>query len=1114
MNVIKMKKLNLTSFLLWIIILSIFANLNIYANSNLEKGWENPPNEARLRAYWWWLNGNVTKKAITRDVQEMKKKGFGGALICDAGGAEQDGNAPVKQGVEFFSPQWRNMFRHTLTEANRLGLEIGLNIQSGWNLGGPMVTPDDAAKKLVWSETVVKGSGKCEVVLPIPIHRDNFYRDLFVVAYPLKTTEVDLFETKVSSFQKNYPPSNLIDNNTNTFWVSYGEKASEGPKPDKPEYVEFDFKDICKLKKISIIGRPGYGPRSLEISASKNGTEFESCGKFTIDDNKFEHNFDPFISCKSIRILITSAYDPKYPVNPRNVQISEINLFDDKGNNLVRSRRKKPIMNWQEKAMYKTLHFSAPDTTPLLIDYPPEEGEEDTKISSVVDLTKNLDANGVLKWDVPEGNWQVLRFGCTIGNNARVSTCSDNWKGYAIDVLDSGAFIMYWNAVVKPLISDAGEYAGKTLKYLHTDSWEIEAINWTPTLMEEFKKRRGYDMLPYLPVLAGRIVQNREISNRFLHDFRRTLGDLAIDNHYKLFKEFAHKHNLLIHPESGGPHAVPIDAQQCLGYNDIPMSEFWAWSWRHRIGDANRFFCKQPASAAHTYGRKFVAAEGFTTIGPHWQETIWDNLKPSFDKALCEGMNFLVWHAFVCSPEEFGLPGIQYFAGTHFNPNSTWWNWSDAFLLYIDRCQWMLQQGLFVADVCYYYGDHVPNFVQLKASDPADILPGYDYDVITADAIIDRLAVKNGRLTLPDGMNYSVLVLPDRESISLNVLRKIQRLVKDGAIVIGKKPKMATGLSNYPQCDIEVRKISDELWGKEGLTGEQKPANGKVVFNKSTCEVLEFLNISPDFEIIEKEFLSEFDFIHRRDREMEIYFVANRTNQWRKINCAFRVSGKAPELWNPVTGERQFATAYKVLDSKTLMPIEFSPYGSYFILFRESASKNPPRRVDNSYEFKTVFEINPPFIVKFDNNMGAPDEVSFDELSSWTKHTDPGIKYYSGSASYNKKVVIPERMVSKDDAYFIDLGYLRELAEVRVNDKSAGITWSPPFRLNITGMLKPGENKIEIIVINFWPNRIIGDLNLPEERRITKTNIRKFTEDSPLMESGLFGPVKILVRQK
>ena len=353
-----------------------------------------------------------------------------------------------------------------------------------------------------------------------------------------------------------------------------------------------------------------------------------------------------------------------------------------------------PLKNWKQKALQESLQpFSAPDSSPLFAEIPGTPGEQDADVADVLDLTAKLGADGILRWDAPAGDWQVLRFGYTIGDHAYVSTSSEGWSGFAIDVYSATAFQHYWDKIVEPLIADAGPLAGKSLKYLHTDSWEIELANWTPTLRDEFQKRHGYDLTPWLPVLAGRIVNSRAESDRFLFDYRKTLGDLAIDGHYRLFRDNAHQHGLGIHPESGGPHAVPIDAQRCLGWDDAPMSEFWAWSWTHRIGDENRFFVKQPASAAHTYGHKLIFAEGFTTIGPNWQETIWDNLKPTFDKALCEGLNVLVWHAFVNSPDETEIPGQQYFAGTHLNPKVTWWEKSAPFFSYIDRCQWMLQQG-------------------------------------------------------------------------------------------------------------------------------------------------------------------------------------------------------------------------------------------------------------------------------------------------------------------------------------------------------------------------------------------------------------------------------------
>jgi hypothetical protein len=922
------------------------------AQSSLEDCWNDPPNESRLRAYWWWLNGNVTKKSITHDLEEMKAKGFSGAVIFDANGANQGGNNPVPHGPTFFTPAWRNLYKHTLREAHRLGLEISLNIQSGWNLGGPIVKSRDAAKKYVWSETKITGGTRIKQLLPQPKVRDHFYRDTFVVAYLIK---------------------------------------------------------------------PG-------ASASR------------------------------------------------------------------------PLQNWKEKALQASLQpFSAPDSSPLFAEIAATPGEEDARTDGVVDLSGKLGVDGVLRWDAPQGQWQILRFGYTIGDHANVSTCSDGWNGYAIDVYDAGAFERYWDAIVEPLIADAGPLAGRALKYLHTDSWEIELANWTPTLREEFQKRRGYDMRPWLPVLAGRIVNSRDESDRFLADYRKTLGDLAIDNHYRLFRDKAHQHGLMIHPESGGPHAVPIDAQRCLGWDDAPMSEFWAWSWEHRIGDENRFFVKQPASAAHTYGHKLVFAEGFTDIGPNWQESIWSNLKPSFDKALCEGLNVLVWHAFVCSPQETGIPGQQYFAGTHLNPKVTWWGKSQAFFSYIDRCQALLQQGLPFADVLYYYGDHVPNFAQLKKSDPAKILPGYDYDVITEEALLERTSVRDGQIILPDGMNYRILVLPNRNVLSLPVLQKLEELVAAGATIMGQRPAEASGLSDYPKCDETLKGLADDLYG-----------GGGIITNQTSRQVLLGRGLAPDFEWTpadETGAKPEIDFIHRTAPGAEIYFVANRSSNAVALDCAFRVHGLAPELWDAVSGQHRFAVAYAEKDGRTTLPLHFDPCGSTFVVFREAAAKHPPTPDGNWPEWSVLSELSGPWTVHFDPHWGGPKSAQFDQLESWTTRAEPGVKYYSGAAVYRKTFILPKPDGRK---LLVDLGDVRELAEVKVNGRSCGIVWTPPFRADITGAVKAGNNTLEIEVVNFWPNRIIGDQFLPPNKRFTRTNIRQLKKTTHLIESGLLGPVRLL----
>ncbi len=928
------------------------------AASSLESDWKNPPPSARLRAYWWWLNGNVTKESITRDLEQMQAKGFGGALICDADGSSQEGNAHAPHGPTFFTPEWRELYKHTLREANRLGLEMSLNIQSGWNLGGPVVTQEDAAKKYVWSEARLTGGTNTEWHLPAPPFRENFYRDTAVLAYQRKTSTNHL-----------------------------------------------------------------------------------------------------------------------------------------------------PLQNWKQKALQESLQpFSAPNSSALFAELPGSPNDAVAAVADVLDLTAKLGADGILHWAVPPGDWQVLRFGYTIGDHAYVSTSSEGWQGFALDVYSATAFQHYWDAIVEPLIADAGPLAGKALKYLHTDSWEIELANWTPALRAEFQQRRGYDLLPWLPVLAGRIVNSRMESDRFLFDYRRTLGDLAIDHHFKLFSDGAHKHGLQIHPESGGPHAVPIDAQQCLGMDDAPMSEFWAWSWTHRIGDENRFFVKQPASAAHTYGHKLVVAEGFTTIGPHWQETLWDNLQPAFNHACTEGLNLLVWHAFVCSPASAGVPGQQYFAGTHLNPNVTWWEKSAPFFAYINRCQSLLQQGHFAADVCYYYGDHVPNFAQLKRSDPARIQPGYDYDVITADALLDRATVKDGKVWLPDGMNYRVLVLPNHEVISLPVLKKIKELVTAGATVIGPKPSGGETLANYPAVDAEIGKLANELWG--GNVG-----SGRVITNQSAREVLLADGVLPDYEGLDSSG-SSLEYLHRTTDDAEIYFIANRTNSAVSATVALRVNGRAPELWNAVSGEHKFASAYREQAGRTLVPLDFAPCGSWFVIFREPAARHPASAPSNQPSLQPVQAISGAWTVHFDTHWGGPQSAAFGQLVSWTERAEPGIKYYSGTAVYEKTFTLPPRAAdAKPPTLLLDLGSVRELAEVKVNGQSCGIVWSPPFRVDITAAVQPGENNLQIEVVNFWPNRIIGDASLPAAQRLTQTNVRKLTAKTPLIPSGLFGPVALLAEE-
>jgi hypothetical protein len=937
------------------------------AQPQLEDGFRNPPSEARLRCYWWWLNGNVTREAITRDLEEMKAKGFAGAIIVDAGGAEQRGNRQVPAGPRFAGPEWRVLFRHALREADRLGLEMSLNILSGWNLGGPTVKPESAAKHATWSRTQVRGPGRIERVLEAPMSKFGFYRDAAVVAYPLR-----------------------------------------------------------------------------------NGTEL-----------------------------------------PR------------------------PIRQMDLKAIFRESGMSMPPSESLLTDIEARPGEEDTHAGQVVDLTARMDASGRLDWEVPAGEWEILRFGYT-PSGAEVSTSSERWQGLAIDYLDPKAFETYWRDVVAPLVDDAK--SSKSLKYLVTDSWELGGVNWTPALREEFRARRGYDLLPYLPVFAGRLVESRDASNRFLNDLRRTVADLIADRHYKVFAAEAERSGLGIHPESGGPHGAPIDALLDLGIGAFPQMEFWAKAKTHRVRDDERLFVKEAASAAHIYGKRLVAAEGETSIGPQWEESIWDNLKPTFDRAVCEGLNVLVWHTFTCSPKEMGRPGQEYFAGTHFNPNITWWNQSTGFLSYINRVQFLMQQGLFVADVLYYYGDHVPNFVRLKAADPARVLPGYDYDVCNEDVLLHRVSVKDGRLVLPDGMSYRVLVLPDVDVISPAAMRKVRDLIAGGATVVGRVPRHSSGLLG----EEEVAKIAEHL----------------VPAGTQAREILAAKGIQPDFEVDRAGV--QIDYIHRRAGDADIYFVSNQGGSAEALTATFRVAGKAPELWIPETGAIQPLFVYDSAgDGRTKVRLRLDPYGSAMVVFRKPAGEHftsvsgnarvlSGLRVESEtggdYVLGTadggsvrvrvaspppVLPVTGAWTVRFTPGWRAPESTVFNSLSSWTEHSNPGVKYYAGTATYEKNIEIPAEYRQGGGRLELDLGDVREIAEVWLNGTNLGIVWKAPRTVDITRAAKSGANQLRVQVTNLWPNRLIGDQFLPEGERLTKTNITKFTRESPLLPSGLLGPAVI-----
>lgn len=911
-----------------------------------------------IRCWWWWLNGNVTKESITRDLEAMKDKGFSGACIFDAGGHDQRGNAPVPEGPLFGSPAWQELFRHAVKEAGRLGLVLSLNIQSGWNLGAPDVQPQEAAKRITWSETIAETDGRqaYTAALPAPPALRHFYRDIAVLAVPLKDTA-------------------------------------------------------------------------------------------------------------GIR----------------------------------------PIQRLQQKAAFDEVGGSATDTRYLL--------EEDTtnnylahaRRSDVLDLTSYLDSNGTLKWQAPRGRWMIMRFGYTF-NGAVISTSSGGWQGLVIDYMSKQHFTRYWDSHVKPLLDGIGKDAGKVLRYLQTDSWELGGVNWTEDFRREFRNRRGYDLLPYLPVMAGKIIDSRDASNRFLADLRKTISDCIADNHYKVFQEKAAAYGMGIQPESAGPHAGPFDGLKNFGHSEIMMGEFWSPS-PHRPAPHNRFFVKQAASAAHIYGKRLVGAEAFTTIGRHWDDIIWEQMKPSFDHELCAGLNLTLLHTFTSSPAAMGIPGQEYFAGTHFNPNITWWRYADAFFRYMARAQYMMQQGEFVGDVLYYYGDHVPNIARMKEDDPAGALPGYDYDVINEERLL-ALQVRDGKIVLPHGMHYRILVLPSHRVLSLAALRKVRQLVHDGATVIGAPVRRTVSLVRDPGAGEELQQIVRSLWGQDTAAqqGNRPVGKGRVAWGYSAAAWLQQQGVQADCRFEGSADSLSFGYIHHRLQECDYYFISSRQRQACSASVTFRVSGRQPEFWDPVTGAVKPAVAYTQTGGTTTVPVEFAPYGGWFLVFRKPIPSSQNGNASTNFPAITPLDtLKGPWQVSFDTRWGGPAGAEFPELVSWTERPESGIRYYSGAAVYRQEFVYQSRGTAPQ---YLNLGRVADvgIAHVTLNGHDLGVVWAPPYRVAVSGLLKEGKNVLEVTVINSWRNRLVGDGGLPADKRFTHTNIA-IRKEWTLLESGLLGPV-------
>jgi hypothetical protein len=1092
------------------------------------------------------LNGYVDVDRFGWELREWKDKGLSKAFIFECGA--RDPQEIVPAGPAFMSPESVRAIARAIEQADRVGMELGFTTASSWNAGGSWVKPQHASMGLFKSEVAVEGPASFSEILPFPSVPSKapkgpdglpaYYQDIAVLAIP----EPKIVPGYEFIFQLAPPGPHVIER-----VILYN---TESDAPERYGPLHLFAKDFALAVSTTT-------PDAASFTEILRGTLRPAIGaqEFRVQPTPARH----------LRLTILTGHNPKhgqielgefeaYTIDGRNVALEYKPDGTGGGAHLVRyTSAQAERGNWSAENIYDG-ELSGPSGS--WRSGPPAAFIED--VGSIVDLSARMDSAGRLTWDVPPGKWTIMRFVCT-NTGQGLAIPSPNSKGLAIDHFSAEATRMHFEYLIDKLQSVVGPLRNTALTTMYLCSYELRGAVWTPDFIDQFKQRRGYDMTPYLPVLFGAKMASQELTERFEYDYRKTQGDLLVDAFYKTAAEVSHKHGLLLCAEAGGPgpptHNVPVDALKAQGVIDIPRGEFWT--------DLHLWVVKETACASHIYGKTVVDMEAFTGW-THWQHGPFE-LKPFADRAMCEGTNHFTFHTSPHTPRDAGLPGWVYHAGTHFAPSIAWWPKAGAFVDYLARSCYLLQQGLFVADVCYYYGDQAYNFVPPKHVDPS-LGPGYDYDVTNSEVILTRMDVRDGRIALPGGLSYELLVLPEREDMDLDVLTKLEQLIRGGATVVGRKPTRSNGLADHRRRDAEVRTLADKIWGPcDGMTvHEHAYGKGRVIWGRTLRDILQSRGIGPDFSFKGQDDETDFDSIHRREGEIDIYFVSNRNSRWDEAECLFRVHGKAPELWIPDTGQILRPAVYREVSGGTELPLRLAPSGSVFVVFRDKVPEDHLVSVDSKKRRSgpdwpsaieivysegdgknleaTVFEggqyalktargktvqmevaapraaqaIQGPWRVRFPEGWGAPRRATFEKLTSWTEHSDKGIKYFSGVATYETEFDLPPEALDGECRLVLDLGQVSKVADVSLNGKGLGILWKPPYRVDVTEAARSGQNRLVIDVANTWSNRLVGDALSPESERFCRTNVtesrswRVKWEDTPLMVSGLLGPVHLI----
>lgn len=1093
----------------------------------LVEGFKNPPTEAKPWVWWHWLNGNVSRDGIRADLDWMQRIGIGGLHNFDVNFAVP---TVVEEPILYMSEQWKSLYQYAVDYATQHGLKFGIAASPGWSeTGGPWVPPEDGMKKLVWSTLNVQGGIAFDDLLPEPPKvtgpyldltpprelnptpkkaDPTLYRDVAVLAFPVQPASA-LSKPRVSVAGVEVSSAEYLSDGLFSTGVDF-----PPPAVDQPTIIELSYPREERVRSATLflpdMADIYSGARvSATLEVQQDDSTWTSITDIALSTVPSTVSF-PAVSGSKFRVLIapveqtrsnSNGAAPGYDDSLMKAMIAKFYANAKMPVNELRLSAESTIDQFELKAGFSVArdYLALEDSNPLL--------EAGVPLDKVLDLTGQLQADGRLLWQVPPGQWRVLRFGWSLLGKTNHPAIAEA-TGLEVDKLDGEAVRAY---VERYLLNyeeavGAGRVGVNGISALLTDSTEVGAFNWTPKLIEHFKRLRGYDPLPWLPTVTGSIIESRNASERFLYDFRQTLAELHATEHYGTLARVAQDRGLTVYGESlEGWRPSLGDDLGMRRFADVPMAAVWSYNQEEGPKPLYLADMRGAASVAHLYGQNLAAAESMTSTRHPWYH-VPEDLRRVVDLEFVHGINRVVIHSSVHQPLDNNKPGLSLrHIGQFFNRHTAWSEMARPWMDYIAKSSYLLQQGRFVADVAYFYGEEGPLGAQTWDQYPNDVSSKYGYDFVNRDALLNVLDVKDGFLITPAGGRYRALYLGQHSRrMSFEVLQRIAYLVEAGATVIGEAPSGSLGLRDD---DDAFEELARKLWSGKADT---RVGAGRVLSGlRNVDHTMMHLGTVPDvsFEGLNDE--RAVQFVHRKLPGIDIYFVSNQTAETLSVTGEFRVSGRAPALWNAVTGEIE-PLSFQAKGASTSVPLQFAPEESYFVVF--ATPTNRSSYVQTQARWRDVGEISGPWKVEFESGRGAPESIVLEQLVSLSELAEPAVRYFSGVSQYSQSFDLPAGY-EPGDPLRLSLGEVGDLAEIRVNNIDVATLWQAPFTADIGGVVHAGENRLEIRVANRWVNRLIGDAQ-PDVEALSYTVTPMYSADAPLLPSGLIGPITLAVQKK